>query len=170
VPLAPVRTLSHSFGSSTLRVILWVQIDSRRIGHAYQHMIAEDSSLLKCIASAVGPPGEQLRKTWPEGRGLKFLECPPDSARICNGVRCDKSSNVWTSRDSDPNGSSPHPKNEGRYGLAGGLNFFRSIVTFPRGWRPEIALRRPLEFPTVPSEGISMSGENSYLSRLASNQ
>ena len=68
------------------------------------------------------------------------------------------------------NGSSPHPKNEGRYGLAGGLNFFRSIVTFPRGWRPEIALRRPLEFPTVPSEGISMSGENSYLSRLASNQ
>jgi hypothetical protein len=67
-------------------------------------------------------------------------------------------------------GSSPHPKNEGRYGLAGGLNFFRSIVTFPRGWRPEIALRRPLEFPTVPSEGISMSGENSYLSRLASNQ
>src|SRR5262249_898732 len=73
---------------------------------------SEDSSLVKCIASAVGPPGEQLRKTWPEGRGLKFLECPPDSARICNGVRCDKSSNVWTSRDSDPNGSSPHPKNE----------------------------------------------------------
>src|ERR1700758_4476786 len=30
----------------------------------------------------------------------------------------------------------------------GGLNFFRSIVTFPRGWRPEFALRRPLEFPT----------------------
>jgi hypothetical protein len=29
--------------------------------------------------------------------------------------------------------------NEGRYGLAGGLNFFRSIVTFPHGWRPEIA-------------------------------
>src|SRR5262249_31422645 len=38
-------------------------------------------------------------------------------------------------------------------GDAGGLNFFRSIVTFPRGWRPEFALRRPLEFPTVPSEG-----------------
>src|SRR5438105_5834632 len=33
------------------------------------------------------------------------------------------------------------------------LNFFRSIVTFSRGWRPEFALRRPLEFPTVPSEG-----------------
>ena len=30
------------------------------------------------------------------------------------------------------------------------VNFFRSIVTFPRGWRPEFALRRPLEFPTVP--------------------
>jgi hypothetical protein len=30
---------------------------------------------------------------------------------------------------------------------------FRSIVTFPRGRRPEFALRRPLEFPTVPSEG-----------------
>jgi hypothetical protein len=33
------------------------------------------------------------------------------------------------------------------------VNFFRSIVTFPRGWRPEFALRRPLEFPTVPSVG-----------------
>src|SRR5215831_7053854 len=33
------------------------------------------------------------------------------------------------------------------------VNFFRSIVTFPRGWRPEFALRRPLEFPTVPSMG-----------------
>jgi hypothetical protein len=32
---------------------------------------------------------------------------------------------------------------------AGGLNFFRSIVTFSRGWRPEFALRQPLEFPTV---------------------
>jgi hypothetical protein len=39
-------------------------------------------------------------------------------------------------------------------GDAGGLNFFRSIVTFPRGWRPEFALRRPLEFPTVPSQGV----------------
>ncbi|HEY1433039.1 MAG TPA: hypothetical protein VGF39_15645, partial [Stellaceae bacterium] len=38
-------------------------------------------------------------------------------------------------------------------GRPGGLNFFRSIVTFPRGWRPEFAVRRPLEFPTVPSEG-----------------
>src|SRR5262249_7258801 len=38
-------------------------------------------------------------------------------------------------------------------GDAGGLNFFRSTVTFPRGWRPAFALRRPLEFPTVPSEG-----------------
>jgi hypothetical protein len=35
----------------------------------------------------------------------------------------------------------------------GGLNFFRSIVTFSRGSRPEFALRRPLEFRTVPSEG-----------------
>jgi hypothetical protein len=34
----------------------------------------------------------------------------------------------------------------------GGLNFFRSIVTFSRGSRPEFALRRPLEFRTVPSE------------------
>jgi hypothetical protein len=33
-------------------------------------------------------------------------------------------------------------------GDAGELNFFRSIVTFPRGRRPEFALRRPLEFPT----------------------
>jgi hypothetical protein len=33
-------------------------------------------------------------------------------------------------------------------GDAGGLNFFRSIVTFSRGWRPEFALRWPLEFPT----------------------
>jgi hypothetical protein len=36
---------------------------------------------------------------------------------------------------------------------AGGLNFFRSIVTFSRGLRPEFALRRPLEFRTVSSEG-----------------
>jgi hypothetical protein len=36
-----------------------------------------------------------------------------------------------------------------------GLNFFRSIVTFSRGSRPEFALRRPLEFHTVPSEGRS---------------
>jgi hypothetical protein len=35
----------------------------------------------------------------------------------------------------------------------GGLNFFRSIVTFSRGSRPEFALRRPLEFRTVSSEG-----------------
>src|SRR5436189_5301418 len=36
-----------------------------------------------------------------------------------NGLRCEKSSNVfWTSRNSDPNGSSPRPKNEGKYGLA----------------------------------------------------
>jgi hypothetical protein len=37
----------------------------------------------------------------------------------------------------------------------GGLNFFRSIVTFSRGSRPEFALRRPLEFRTVPSGGGS---------------
>src|SRR4029077_12114343 len=48
----------------------------------------------------------------------------------------------------------------------GGLNFFRSIVTFSRGSRPEFALRRPLEFRTVPSEAISMSGENSCFSRF----
>src|SRR5436190_3875964 len=48
----------------------------------------------------------------------------------------------------------------------GGLNFFRSIVTFSRGSRPEFALRRPLEFRTVPWEGISMSGENSCFSRF----
>src|SRR6266436_10021533 len=50
---------------------------------------------------------------------------------------------------------SPRPGWTGklRAGDADGLNFFRSIVTFPRGWRPEFALRRPLEFPTVPSEG-----------------
>src|SRR4029450_3803317 len=48
----------------------------------------------------------------------------------------------------------------------GGLNFFRSIVTFYRGSRPEFALRRPLEFRTGPSEEISMSGENSCFSRF----
>ena len=34
-----------------------------------------------------------------------------------------------------------------------GLNFFRSIVTFSRCSRPEFALRRPLEFRTVRSDG-----------------
>src|SRR5215475_1416115 len=48
----------------------------------------------------------------------------------------------------------------------GGLNFFRSIVTFSRGSRPEFALRRPLEFRTVSSEGDRMSGENSCFSRF----
>src|SRR5262249_51016150 len=38
-------------------------------------------------------------------------------------------------------------------GDAGGLNFFRSIVTFPRGWR---------DAPSRPR----MSGENSYFSRF----
>ena len=39
-----------------------------------------------------------------------------------NGVRCEKSSNVFrTSRNSDPNGSSPRPKNEGRYSRHGDL-------------------------------------------------
>src|SRR5205085_160912 len=48
----------------------------------------------------------------------------------------------------------------------GRLSFFRSIATFSRGSRSEFALRRPLEFRTVPSEGISMSGENSCFSRF----
>src|SRR5262245_21044138 len=43
----------------------------------YQHMIAEDSSLLKCIASAVGPPGEQLRENLAGGTGAEVSRMSP---------------------------------------------------------------------------------------------
>jgi hypothetical protein len=40
----------------------------------------------------------------------------------------------------------------------GGLNFFRSIVTFSRGSRPEFALRRPLEFRTLGARSSIRNG------------
>jgi len=46
------------------------------------------------------------------------------------------------------------------------LNFFRSVVTLSRGQRPEFASSGSWNSPQVPSEGSSMSGEVSYLSRF----
>src|SRR5262245_57171639 len=53
---------------------------NRKEGRLVMHintLIAEDSSLLKCIASAVGPPGEQLRENLAGGTGAGVSRMSP---------------------------------------------------------------------------------------------